>query len=155
MTKHEGVEGTYLLMADGAARGNPGPAAYGFVLLAPDGQAVAEEGAVLGRATNNVAEYEGLIAGMERALTLGVRRLDVRLDSELVVRQMSGQYRVKNAGLKPLFARAQGLRQQFEAVTFEHIRRAENRRADELANQSLDAQEGGRVGSQSGDRGGS
>ena len=155
MTTRGEVEGAYLLMADGAARGNPGPAAYGFVLVAPDGQAVAEEGAVLGRATNNVAEYEGLLAGMERALALGVRRLAVKLDSELVVRQMSGQYRVKNAGLKPLFARAQGLRERFDAVTFEHVRREANRRADELANRALDAEEGGRVGSQSGDRGGS
>ena len=140
-------------MADGAARGNPGPAAYGFVLHAPDGQIVAEEGVALGRATNNVAEYEGLLAGLQRALTLGVRRLRVRLDSELVVRQMNGVYRVKNAGLRPLFERAQEFQRQFEAVTFEHIRREVNRRADELANQALDEKGGGRIGSQTGDRG--
>ena len=148
------VDGTYLLMADGAARGNPGPAAYGFVLAAPDGQPVAEEGVTLGRATNNVAEYEGLLAGLERARHLGVRRLAVRLDSELVVRQMNGLYRVKNAGLRPLFERARILCAHFESVTFEHVRREANRRADELANQALDAPRGGRVGSQTGDRGG-
>ena len=153
MTPSEPKGEMHILMADGAARGNPGPAAYGFVLRAPSGETVAEAGAALGRTTNNVAEYEGLLAGLRRALDLGVSRLLVRLDSELVVRQMNGVYRVKNAGLKPLFERARTLERQFAAVKFEHVRREANWRADELANEALDAQAGGNVGSQTGDRG--
>lgn len=139
-------------MADGAARGNPGPAAYGFVLAGPDGRTVAEGGAAIGVATNNVAEYRGLLAGLERARALGVSRLEVRLDSELVVRQMDGAYRVKNAGLKPLHERARGMASEFAAIRFRHVPRAENRRADELANGALDDPEGRQAGSQAGDR---
>ena len=129
----------YRLQADGAARGNPGPAAYGFVLTDSAGVEVAEEGKALGHATNNVAEYRGLIAGLERARLLGVRRLAVRLDSELVVRQLRGEYRVKNPGLKPLYARASALCREFDEIDIQHIRREENKRADAVANAALDA----------------
>jgi ribonuclease HI len=130
--------GRHRLHADGAARGNPGPAAFGYVLMAPDGALVAEGGEALGHATNNVAEYSGLLAGLEKALGLGVRELDIRLDSELIVRQLAGRYRVKNAGLKPLYARAVALLGRFAAWSAEHVPREANRRADELANRALD-----------------
>ncbi len=142
----------YLLQADGASRGNPGPAAYGFLLLDPAGRTVAEGGAPVGHATNNVAEYRGLLAGLESARSLGVRRLEVRLDSELVVRQMNGVYRVKSAALQTMHARARELTSGFESVTYRHVPRAENQRADELANRALDGGEGGKAGSQTGDR---
>jgi ribonuclease HI len=146
MNERTEVTELYRLMTDGAARGNPGPAAYGFVLLDSGGVAVAEVGEVLGHATNNVAEYQGLIAGLERARLLGVRRLAVRLDSELVVRQLLGEYRVKNPGLKPLFTRASALFCEFEEIDIQHIRRQENKQADALANAALDAasEEGGK-----------
>ena len=129
---------SYRLQADGAARGNPGPAAYGFVLDSPAEAEVASGGEAIGETTNNVAEYRGLIAGLERALALGVTRLEVRMDSELVVRQMSGRYRVKHPGLVPLFRRAQGLVARLESWTIRHVPREENKRADRLANRALD-----------------
>lgn len=146
MSERTEVTEQYRLMSDGAARGNPGPAAYGFVLLDSAGVAVAEVGQVLGHATNNVAEYQGLIAGLERARLLGIRRLAVRLDSELVVRQLLGEYRVKNPGLKPLFTKASALCREFEEIDIQHIRREENKQADALANAALDAasKEGGK-----------
>ena len=125
------------LHADGASRGNPGPAAYGFVLLASDGTALFEGGESIGETTNNIAEYTGLIAGLEKALELGLRMLEVRLDSELVVRQLSGQYRVRNEGLKPLFARAAALCEKFESIDIQHVGRNENKLADALANAAL------------------
>src|SRR5438128_1155078 len=100
---------SWRLFADGASRGNPGPAAAGFVLDDPDGHPVAAEGLALGHATNNLAEYRALVEGLLRALSLGVENVDVRMDSELVVRQMRGEYKVKNAGLKPLFEEARDL----------------------------------------------
>jgi ribonuclease HI len=139
MSERLEVTEQYRLMSDGAARGNPGPAAYGFVLLDSSGVAVAEVGEVLGHATNNVAEYQGVIAGLERARLLGVRRLAVRLDSELVVKQLLGEYRVKNPGLKPLFTRASALCREFDEIDIQHIRRQENKQADALANAALDA----------------
>ena len=138
MSDTRGTEAAYRLHADGAARGNPGPAAYGFVLDSPQGAEVAAGGEAIGRATNNVAEYRGLIAGLERALALGVRRLEARMDSELVVRQMTGQYRVRNHGLVPLHRRARELSLGFEAWSIEHVRREQNKRADALANRALD-----------------
>ena len=126
------------LFADGAARGNPGPAAYGFVLDTPDGTSLAECGERIGVATNNVAEYRGLIAGLERALALGVRAIDVRMDSELVVRQIDGAYRVRHPGLIPLHARAGELLRRFEHWRIAHVPRAGNARADRLANEALD-----------------
>jgi ribonuclease HI len=129
----------HTLWADGAARGNPGPAAYGWVLDDGRGQPLAEGGARLGVATNNVAEYKGLVAGLAKALELGVQDLEVRMDSELVVRQMTGVYRVKNAGLKPLFEEAGRLARRFRRFHITHVRREFNSRADACANQALDA----------------
>jgi ribonuclease HI len=129
----------WLLFADGAARGNPGPAAYGFVLDDPAGKPRAAVGRVLGETTNNVAEYQALIAGLHCALEHGVTELAVRMDSELVVRQMTGVYRVRNAGLKPLFEEARRLSEQFKEFDIAHVRREHNVRADSEANKALDA----------------
>jgi len=136
-------EGAWIVFADGAARGNPGPAAYGFVLDDPAGRPQAAEGRILGVATNNVAEYMGLIAGLGKALELGVTALEVRMDSELIVRQMTGVYRVKNAGLKPLFEEAQRLSKSFARFGIAHVRRELNFRADAEANKALDAAKNG------------
>ena len=133
------ADAEHVLYADGASRGNPGAAAYGFVLLAPDGTELAAEGEAIGRAPNNVAEYTALVRGLERALALGLRRLRVRMDSELAVRQMQGIYKVRNAGLQPLHATAQSLRAGFAGFRIEHVPRADNARADALANAALDA----------------
>ena len=136
------AQGSFKLFADGAARGNPGPAAYGFVLDDPEGRPRAAEGRRLGTATNNVAEYQALIAGLNCALAEGVTAIDVRMDSELVVRQMTGIYKVRNAGLKPLFEEAQRLARQFQQFGIEHVRREHNARADAEANKALDARGG-------------
>jgi ribonuclease HI len=127
------------LFADGAARGNPGPAAAGFVLDDPAGRPAAAGGIALGAATNNVAEYRALLAGLARALELGVTAIEVRMDSELVVRQMTGIYRVRNEGLKPLYAEAQALARRFERFHIRHVPRDQNARADSEANRALDA----------------
>jgi len=132
------TEGTWTLYADGAARGNPGPAASGFVLDDPSGAPRAAGGVALGRATNNVAEYRALTTGLTRALELGVASIEVCMDSELVVRQMTGVYRVKHEGLKPLFAEAQALARRFGRFAIRHIPRAQNARADAEANRILD-----------------
>jgi ribonuclease HI len=129
----------YILSCDGASRGNPGDAAFGFVLTDGDGLELAAVGEAIGRATNNVAEYTALVRGLAQAQALGVRRIRVRMDSELAVRQVLGVYRVKNAGLQPLHAEAQRLRGRFDAFRIEHVPRAENARADALANAALDA----------------
>ena len=131
--------GEFLLYGDGGSRGNPGAAAFGFVILDGAGNEVAAAGGAIGTATNNVAEYTALLRGLECALELGVQRIRVRMDSELVVRQMLGQYRVKHPNLQPLHAQAQELRRQFAAFHIEHVRRADNARADALANAALDA----------------
>jgi probable phosphoglycerate mutase len=125
--------------ADGASRGNPGPAAYGVAYTLADGTPLAREAAAIGEATNNVAEYRGLLAALERLRQWGVRRATLRLDSELVVRQMQGRYKVKNEGLKPLHARARQLTAAFSHLNFEHVPREQNRIADKLANLALDA----------------
>ena len=124
---------------DGAARGNPGPAAWAFVLTRPDGE-VEERAELLGTATNNVAEYTALVEALDHAHQLGLRRLDVFSDSELLVRQMNGDYRVKHPDLKQLFDEAQSLMRHFDRVHFTHVRREFNRRADELCNERLDGQ---------------
>jgi len=139
MTAAPGLDGEYLLYGDGGSRGNPGNAAFGFVLLDPQGEEIVAHGAAIGHATNNVAEYTALVRGLEHALELGVRRIRVRMDSELVVRQMLGVYRVKHPGLQPLHAAAQLLRGRFAAFHIEHVARALNARADALANAALDA----------------
>lgn len=132
------------LRTDGGARGNPGPAGAGFVLEAADGSIMAEGGRFLGETTNNVAEYEALIWGLETAEGLGVRRVLVLSDSELVVRQVTGVYRVKHANMRPLFVRTMQLLRQFEAYEVRHVRRAENVEADRLVNEAIDVR--GQVG---------
>ena len=129
------------LFADGGSRGNPGPAASGAVLVDPQGQILDEVGRFLGIATNNVAEWTALCIGLERAIQRGIKRLAVRMDSELVVKQMRGEYRVKHVDLQPLHRRAQSLLRQFEYVEIEHVRRKYNALADRLVNEVLD-QEG-------------
>jgi ribonuclease HI len=128
-----------LLYTDGGARGNPGPAAYGFVLEAEDGTVLAAEAEAIGDATNNVAEYSGLVAGLRRALELHVPELEVVSDSELMVKQMRGEYRVKNEALRALFLEASRLARELGAVEFRHVRRAHNELADRLVNEALDA----------------
>jgi ribonuclease HI len=130
------VEAT--LFADGGSRGNPGPAASAAVLLDPAGELVEEIGAYLGVATNNVAEWTALLLGLEAAAKHGVRRLQIRLDSELVVKQLRGEYRVKHDGLKPLYRRARELLQAFGEVDIAHVPRARNKLADGLVNRLLD-----------------
>lgn len=122
---------------DGGARGNPGPASYAFSLERP-GLPVVEEAQPIGKATNNVAEYTGLIRALEAAAELGVKDLNVFSDSELLVKQMNGEYRVKNADLQDLYREAQELRKRFDRVTLMHVRRAQNARADFLCNEALD-----------------
>jgi ribonuclease HI len=127
------------MFADGGSRGNPGPAASGAVLFDEGGALLREVGTYLGVATNNVAEWTGLVTGLEAALEMGIDDLAVRLDSELVVKQISGQYRVKHAGLIPLHAKAKVLLRKFARVDVQHVRRKENAAADALVNQVLDA----------------
>ena len=127
------------LYTDGGSRGNPGPAAYGFVLEAEDGTVLAAEGEAIGVATNNVAEYRGLIAGLRRAAELKVEELEVVPDSQLLVRQMHGEYRVKNEALWKLFVEANNVARTLRAVEYRHVRRHENERADGLVNAALDA----------------
>ncbi len=122
---------------DGGSRGNPGPAAYGVRIERDDGTAV-ELKASLGVATNNVAEYRGLLAALRWALEHGVTRLHVRSDSQLLVKQMTGEYRVKNAGLQPLYEEARSLVRRLGRVRFEHVRRELNSEADRLANEAMD-----------------
>ena len=128
------------LSTDGGARGNPGPAAYGYVLETEDGQVLAAHGEAIGRATNNVAEYSGLVAGLEKAAKLGVRELEVVSDSELLVKQMQGEYRVKNETLRDLWEQANDLEQRFAKVRYRAVKRAHNELADSLVNEALDAQ---------------
>jgi ribonuclease HI len=124
---------------DGGARGNPGPAAVGAVLSTPDGEVVDEASAVIGQATNNVAEYRGLLLGLERARALGATEVDVVNDSELVARQVSGVYRVKHSDLKPLHRQAVAALDSFERWSIRSVPREQNARADELVNRALDA----------------
>lgn len=130
--------GTWVLRCDGGSRGNPGPGAYGFVITDPQGLEREARGEFLGVVTNNVAEYRSLIAGLEAAARLGAQPLEVRMDSELVIRQMTGQYRVKNEGLKPLHAEARRAAARVGVVTFDSVRREHNARADQLVNDALD-----------------
>jgi ribonuclease HI len=123
---------------DGASRGNPGPAAYGVVVYDAAGKELHTGSRALGRATNNQAEYQGAIAALEAALGLGAREVELRMDSELVIRQLSGRYKVRNPGLIPLHKRILALRERFERVALVHVPRERNRVADKLANQALD-----------------
>lgn len=122
---------------DGAARGNPGPGAYAFV-IARDGEPPIEESGCLGQTTNNLAEYTALVRALERAIAMGGQKATINSDSELLVKQMNGEYRVKNADLKVLFDQAKKLCQQLKSVTLRHVRRAENSWADRLCNEALD-----------------
>jgi ribonuclease HI len=127
------------LFTDGGARGNPGPAAYGFVLETEDGTVLAAEGEAIGVATNNVAEYSALVAGLKKALELHVPEVEVVSDSELLVKQMRGEYRVKNEALRALFVEASTLARGLATVEFRHVKRAHNELADRLVNEALDA----------------
>ncbi|MEX2662222.1 MAG: ribonuclease HI family protein [Vicinamibacterales bacterium] len=125
---------------DGGARGNPGPAGYGVYIELPDGS-VEELHGGLGIATNNVAEYSGLLAALRWAVERGHARVRIKADSELLVKQMRGEYKIKNAGLQPLAAKARLLVGQLERVTFEHVRREQNTDADRLSNVGMDEAE--------------
>ena len=126
------------LSTDGGARGNPGPAAYGYVLEADDGTVLAAHGEKIGVATNNVAEYSALIAGLEKALELGVDEVEVVSDSELMVKQMTGEYRVKNGALRELSLEAGRLARRIGSVDYTAVRREHNKLADQLVNEALD-----------------
>ena len=126
---------------DGGSRGNPGPAGYGVHIEAPDGAVLDELHGGLGVATNNVAEYSGLIAALRWAASHGISTLHVLADSELLVKQMRGEYRVKSPGLRPLFEQAHALARQIGDVTFEHVRREFNKNADRLSNLGMDESE--------------
>lgn len=130
------------LFADGGSRGNPGPSASGAVLLDSAGECIQEVGAYLGVATNNVAEWTALLIGLEAAAERGIRRLAVRLDSELVVKQLRGEYRVKHADLQPLYKRAVTLLRRFDEVDVQHVPRKQNSHADRLVNRVLDQEAG-------------
>ena len=127
------------LFTDGGSRGNPGPAAYGYVLETDDGTVLAAEGRAIGVATNNVAEYSALIAGLERARELQVGEVEVVSDSELLVKQMQGKYRVKNEALRGLSVEAARLARQLGKVSYTAVRREHNKLADKLVNDALDA----------------
>src|SRR5262245_60158530 len=127
------------LFTDGGSRGNPGPAAFAYVLEAEDGTVLDARGEAIGVATNNVAEYRALVAGLARAAELGIDELEVVSDSELVVKQMRGEYRVKNAALRELSIDAARLARQIGNVTYTAVRREHNELADRLVNEALDA----------------
>ena len=132
----------YRANIDGGSRGNPGPASYGVVIRNPRGEVVAKLKKYIGRMTNNVAEYYGLIAALDYAQSRGIRAPRVESDSELVVRQMRGQYKVKSAELRPLFERARKMAQTFASFKIEHVYRDQNAEADALANEALDETSG-------------
>ena len=127
------------LSTDGGSRGNPGPAAYGYVLESEDGHVLDARGEAIGTATNNVAEYRGLIAGLDSAVQRGVDELEVVSDSELLVKQMQGEYKVKNETLQVLQREAAELASGLKRVTYTAVRRAHNELADQLVNEALDA----------------
>lgn len=127
-----------VLWTDGAARGNPGPAGIGAILKSAGGEVLYTGSEYLGHTTNNVAEYKAVLLGLTGALAQGVQYLEVRADSELLIKQLKGQYRVKSPGLKPLFDQAKQLISRFKSVKLTHIRRELNSEADRLANQGID-----------------
>ena len=130
---------TARLFTDGGARGNPGPAAFAFVLEGPDGAVLEARGEAIGVATNNVAEYRALVAGLEKAVERGLADLEVVSDSELLVKQMRGEYKVKNAALRELSLEAAPLARALGRVTYRAVRREQNEFADRLVNEALDA----------------
>jgi ribonuclease HI len=127
------------LYTDGGSRGNPGPAAFAYVLQADDGTVLAAHGETIGVATNNVAEYRGLVAGLAKAVELAVPEVEVVSDSELLVKQMLGEYKVKNETLRELSLEAARLARKLDNVDYRHVRRAHNELADRLVNEALDA----------------
>jgi ribonuclease HI len=133
-----GVGGRLRVNVDGGARGNPGPAAIAAVLATPDGELLEERKQLIGEATNNVAEYRALLLGIERAQALGANEVELVADSELVVRQVRGEYRVKDAGLKPLHAEVIESLSGFDDWSIRHVRREQNAEADRLVNEALD-----------------
>ena len=142
----------YRANIDGGSRGNPGPASYGVVIRDPRGELVAKLKKYIGRMTNNVAEYYGLIAAMDYAQSHGVRAIRIESDSELLVKQMHGLYKVKSAELQPLFERAKKMSQAFDSFRIDHVYREQNREADALANEALDETAGGSASSPSAPR---
>jgi ribonuclease HI len=132
----------YRANIDGGSRGNPGPASYGVVVRDPRGAVVAKLKKYIGRSTNNVAEYYGLIAALDYAQQHGIRALRVESDSELLVRQMRGQYKVKSSELRPLYERARKMAQTFDSFKIDHVYREQNAEADALANEALDETSG-------------
>lgn len=123
---------------DGGARGNPGPAAFGYVIKTPDGETVAAHGEYIGRTTNNQAEYKGILAAIRKARELGAETLEMRMDSELAVKQLTGEYRVKDPDLANLYMLIHNERIFLRRVTFTHVRREQNKEADAKVNEALD-----------------
>ncbi len=132
------MQETITLQFDGGSRGNPGPAGIGVVIRAADGTPIVTLGRYIGKATSNVAEYSALIAALEEAQRLGARRIIIRGDSELIIKQMKGEYRVKHPDMKVLHQQAQSLVREFESVKIEHNLRDKNEMADKLANLAMD-----------------
>jgi ribonuclease HI len=130
--------GRSVVYSDGASRGNPGPAAIGAVVYDDSGRELHTVSLRIGRATNNEAEYRAAIAALEAALALGLRDVELRMDSELIVRQLDSRYKVRNPALRRLFGRMKDLQWRFTSFQVKHVRREENRRADQLANEALD-----------------
>ena len=136
----------FLIRTDGGARGNPGPAGFGVVLEnAMNGEVIEQHGEFIGHATNNVAEYRGVVWGLRRAHELGATRVDVVADSELLIKQCKGLYKVKNAGLAPLYLKIKNLETLIGHVTYRHVRREYNKAADALANRAMDQGTGSMV----------
>ena len=130
---------TVVVHVDGGARGNPGPAGIAAVATSPDGEPLAERNEYIGEATNNVAEYRALLLGAGLARELGARSVELVCDSQLVARQVGGQYRVKHAGLRPLYQEAMAALGRFDRWSVRDVRREQNQRADELVNEAIDA----------------
>ena len=128
-----------VLWTDGAARGNPGPAGIGAILKSDSGEVLYTGSEFLGETTNNVAEYKAVLLGLNGALAQGIQHIEVRADSELLIKQLKGEYRVKSAGLRPLYEEARRLISRFASVKLTHIRRELNGEADRLANQGIDS----------------
>lgn len=128
----------YFLFTDGAARGNPGPAGAGAYICDAHGKAIAEIAEYLGETTNNVAEYKGLLAGLHKLVEMGAHEVEIRADSELLVKQLKGEYRVKHPNLKPLYTEALALLRKIPKYSIKHVYREQNKDADRLSNQAID-----------------